>query len=361
MIRFCNNGHTIDNKKLLKCPICGEKNRRETFHQTCVKRKNIIDESPWLLSEWSDKNEKTPFDYAPGSKEFVYWKCLLGKNHPDYFVRIYSKVLAETGCPICCTSHGEKLAFVILQNMNIGIKENRIVRIYELRDPRDPECRPRYVGITVKALDKRLVAHLTKNNLVTRTHKNNWIKSLLEKKVIPTIHLIEEVENWEESCEIEKYWIKEFREQGYNLTNSTDGGEGVLGLKLIFPKGKLSHAYNNYIDREYVLVCYTLGETALDIGKRLSISHTTVYRIIKEYNFPIRSKGSKTDRYIQYSINGDFIQIWKSKQDIYKYFNSSVGGKMGVNKGYYKGFQWKEFCENYPLKISNYIRIRRKL
>lgn len=109
--------------------------------------------------------------------------------------------------------------------------ETVIVKIYELRDPRDPECKPRYVGITTKSLKKRLSSHIISRN-VNSNHKNNWIKSLLKDGIKPSVHLIEEVIGWKYACEVEKYWIKEFKEQGYKLTNSTDGGEGVLGLIL---------------------------------------------------------------------------------------------------------------------------------
>lgn len=112
--------------------------------------------------------------------------------------------------------------------MRVKLSDEVLVSIYELRDPRDLTKSPRYVGITIRDLDKRLLGHL--GSLKSKTHKNNWIKSLLKDGVCPTIHLIEEVIGWNYACKVEQYWIKEFREQGYNLTNSTNGGEGSLGL-----------------------------------------------------------------------------------------------------------------------------------
>lgn len=112
--------------------------------------------------------------------------------------------------------------------MKVKLSDSIPVNIYELRDPRDITKSPRYVGITIKDLDKRLLGHL--GSLKSKTHKNHWIKSLLKDGICPTIHLIEEVIGWDYACKVEQYWIKEFREQGYNLTNSTDGGEGSLGI-----------------------------------------------------------------------------------------------------------------------------------
>jgi len=106
------------------------------------------------------------------------------------------------------------------------------VKIYELRDPRDESKSPRYVGITKRSLYKRLQEHLSKQELGDRkSYKVNWIKFLLKNNSRPTIHLIEEVEGWEYACKVEQYWIKEFKEQGYKLTNNTDGGEGAIGYK----------------------------------------------------------------------------------------------------------------------------------
>lgn len=114
--------------------------------------------------------------------------------------------------------------------MKRRVSNEEVVKIYELRDPRDLECSPRYVGITIKDLNSRLSAHVTIKALKTKTYKNNWIKSLLKDGIKPTIHLIEEVVGWDYACQVEKYYIKEFREQGYILTNSTDGGEGSVGV-----------------------------------------------------------------------------------------------------------------------------------
>ena len=110
-------------------------------------------------------------------------------------------------------------------------KNNILVRVYELRDPRDPECNPKYIGITTEPLYLRLRKHIGSLKSRGNTLKKSWIKSLLKEKIRPTIHLIEEVIGWNYACEVEKYWIKEFKEHGYNLKNGTLGGEGTLGNK----------------------------------------------------------------------------------------------------------------------------------
>ena len=94
---------------------------------------------------------------------------------------------------------------------------DNIIKIYELRDPRDPECKPRYVGMTSRTLEIRLKDHIRRVNF--KYHKAVWINSLLKLGIIPTIHLIEEVNNFDKACEVEKYWIREFRFIGDILWN----------------------------------------------------------------------------------------------------------------------------------------------
>lgn len=114
-------------------------------------------------------------------------------------------------------------------------KENVLVRIYELRDPRDPECKPRYVGITTNSLENRLRFHIYESKNPKHCnytfYKSKWIQKLEKEKVIPTIYLIEEVVGWKYACEVEKYWIKEFKKQGYRLTNLSNGGEGRTNVR----------------------------------------------------------------------------------------------------------------------------------
>lgn len=157
-------------------------------------------------------------------------------------------------------------------------KETVLVKIYELRDPRDLECSPRYIGITSKALDKRLSNHLTYSKLnSSKNHKNDWIKFLFKQNIKPTIHLIEEVIGWDYACECEKYWIKEFKGQGCNLTNATNGGEGLFGFiyteqqkleKSLRTKGKNHPNYGKKLPTE---VCLKISNSHK--GKKITEIH----------------------------------------------------------------------------------------
>lgn len=95
--------------------------------------------------------------------------------------------------------------------------------IYALIDPRTNEIR--YIG---KALNtrKRYNSHIcgSKSN---KTHKDKWINNLLSCEKKPILEVLETC-NEENCAEKEQYWIKYYREQGCDLTNLTDGGEGSV-------------------------------------------------------------------------------------------------------------------------------------
>lgn len=104
------------------------------------------------------------------------------------------------------------------------------VFIYSLSCPTTGQIR--YVGKS-KNLTKRMYDHL----LVTpeeTNHRACWIRSLLAKNQKPILEILDEVpvSEWPQW---EVAWIEYFREQGFNLTNATPGGEdppSSLGRKL---------------------------------------------------------------------------------------------------------------------------------
>lgn len=100
--------------------------------------------------------------------------------------------------------------------------------IYYLRCPKTGQIR--YIGQTRrKSISLRLTMHIQDAKKGKFYHNANWIRQLLSEEMKPTIHLLEEtfVENLDER---EIYWIKTYREAGYNLTNQTDGGFGHVGF-----------------------------------------------------------------------------------------------------------------------------------
>lgn len=95
------------------------------------------------------------------------------------------------------------------------------MKIYGLVCPNSKQIR--YIGVTRHSLEKRLNEHLRENK--SKTYKQKWIKSLLNKGLKPCIVLIclTDETNW---IETEKFYIKLFKTNGFKLTNTSEGGEG---------------------------------------------------------------------------------------------------------------------------------------
>lgn len=97
--------------------------------------------------------------------------------------------------------------------------------IYALYDAQKPE-HIRYVGLTTQTLPKRLSQHKSHTSKGS-THKENWVKKVHASGGEIGIYCIEE-------CDVdgigdrERYWIKKLFEDGAQLTNLCEGGEGHL-------------------------------------------------------------------------------------------------------------------------------------
>lgn len=97
--------------------------------------------------------------------------------------------------------------------------------IYTLSDPITNQVR--YVGKTRSSLKYRLSQHIHDSlNNGTNTYKKAWIRGLLNKELLPIIEELEIISN--DTCwkSRECYWIAQFKNWGFNLTNMTDGGDG---------------------------------------------------------------------------------------------------------------------------------------
>lgn len=111
----------------------------------------------------------------------------------------------------------------IICTNDIPAKSTPLTTIYILIDPETKKVR--YVGQTVRPLEERLRDHLKDKN---KNHRTCWIRSLKNRGLTPSIHLVENVigNNWQER---EQYWIAYYRSIGAPLVNGTDGGDGRNG------------------------------------------------------------------------------------------------------------------------------------
>lgn len=101
--------------------------------------------------------------------------------------------------------------------------------VYALTDPRTNTVR--YVGKSSTGL-RRPKTHgsraLEDGNY---THVANWIRSLKKLGMEYGIEVLEEVADGNAAIEAEKFWISYWRFVGADLTNLTDGGDGLPGWR----------------------------------------------------------------------------------------------------------------------------------
>ena len=105
--------------------------------------------------------------------------------------------------------------------------------IYVLEDPNTEQIR--YVGKSNDP-EKRLDNHLNPAKKHT-THKWNWLKKLKKNGQKPNLKIIDKVpiKEWQFW---ERYWIEQFRQWGFHLTNYMGGGQGTtFANQTSFKKG----------------------------------------------------------------------------------------------------------------------------
>jgi len=83
-----------------RCPYCN--NRNGKIH----KLDSLGTIYPDVFKFWSDKNENSPYEYAPMSHQYVWWKCP-DEKHEDYYRLISSSSIRDFRCPECQCSTGE--------------------------------------------------------------------------------------------------------------------------------------------------------------------------------------------------------------------------------------------------------------
>ena len=150
-----------------------------------------------------------------------------------------------------------------------------IYYIYTLKDPNTNEIK--YIGKT-KNLKNRLQRHHQNNYLQHWwTHKNIWLNKLIKNNQKA---IIEELDIGDENNinSLEIYWIAQFKQWGFNLTNITEGGDGSNWTNKKHSeetkiKCKMNHPYrkpiiqydmNMNIINEYVSLRDVERETGID-------------------------------------------------------------------------------------------------
>jgi hypothetical protein len=97
-----------------------------------------------------------------------------------------------------------------------------MIKIYCLKDPITNEIR--YIGKTKLSLKSRLCLHCT-SDLKTNSKKVKWIHELLITGYKPKIELLRYAKEYD-SHFWERKLIREYKNNGYDLLNIKEGGDG---------------------------------------------------------------------------------------------------------------------------------------
>lgn len=182
--------------------------------------------------------------------------------------------------------------------------------IYVMKDPTTLEVR--YVGKTVQTLISRLGQHIS-DSYREKNHRAYWIQSIVKGGKIP---LIEEIDHctWEESKNLEVYYIAKYKSEGYNLVNETEGGEGTLGRK---------------------------------------VSEETREKMKKV-------KTEKLNPVYQYDLDGNFIRKWENAPEAAEALNvknaSGITRCIRKERFKYKNFIWTDTYNDNPIEVSRNLK-----
>lgn len=153
------------------------------------------------------------------------------------------------------------------------IKENKVGKIYILKDPCTDEIR--YVGQTIQSLESRMKTHiwdsLYRDNGKYNIPKCNWMRKLILEERLPVVVEIESVDKTLLN-DREVYWIKHFKSIGCKLLNLTAGGTDMCGKIKEYQK--------------FIRPVYAISRSTLERFEFLSIEDASIKTNTKRSNIP---------------------------------------------------------------------------
>lgn len=202
-----------------------------------------------------------------------------------------------------------------------------LFKVYTLSCPISKTIR--YVGVTKKSLMDRLCGHIyeakTRNVL---NNKNKWVNDVER----PIIEVLETTDNEDYSYFLEKFWINQLKDWGFDLLNRTEGGRGSNGFK---------HS------QESLQKIQEFNRSRFPIKEKKPV-------MTKDQIEELRVKNVKV-QIGQYDLNGNFIRSYESIKRAADNMNgilSNITNVADQNKVAY-GFFWRrKMNEKFPEKIE---------
>lgn len=210
-------------------------------------------------------------------------------------------------------------------------------KIYKIYCLIDPDGEIRYIGQTRQSLSKRLWAHLNKNK-DSDTHKRRWLNKLERDGLKPSIKLIEECSSLEELNEREIFYIKKYRDDGYDLTNTSEGGTG-------------GNHWENKTKEEQDIIREKLSKSLKGKNKgkkrteeeKENIRKKLTGRKNPEHSKRMKGRPSKRRKKIfKLDDEGNVIKIYESQSEARKHHSLYYIFLSIENKTKYDGYYWKK-------------------
>lgn len=218
----CNKRYGIFKNFIVRCDKCGVEfitNEREKLFpqkekyycsRKCANSKIISKETKELIRKSLQKSHTVSIICKQCNKNF---EVVYKRREQLFCSKNCAAIWRNTQC-----NRIKKSQFKIKKEKDI----NKITFIYTLEYPMGDI---RYVGKS-DFPQARLKDHIKEAKQRNKSHKDKWINSLGER---PILNIIEETtyEHWQNR---EIFWIKYYKDKGFNLVNGTDGGEGSNGF-----------------------------------------------------------------------------------------------------------------------------------
>lgn len=100
------------------------------------------------------------------------------------------------------------------------------VQLYGISDAGPDQFR--YLGVTTRGIEQRLDRHVREALSTSGPHKRHWLRGALDAGRSVEIVQLDTAPTSADALWLERLWICVFRACGIRLTNSCDGGRGVL-------------------------------------------------------------------------------------------------------------------------------------
>ena len=227
--------------------------------------------------------------------------------------------------------------------------ENKKFQFYVLSSSEDPE-NVRYVGVTTKKINERFSQHkycaMHPEKRGLPVHK--WMYSKYKQGGTILFTKIDECtyDCWEER---EQYWIKYYKDLGYNLLNISKGGAGVITKKMR-SKSSVQRSIEGHEVPVIALskdgVFFKRFESSIKAAEYFNVSYTSITNVLngwsksscgylwireKDYNpqnnykYSSNSGKNKIQVY-EFSLTGTLIKIWDKINDFQNIKGYSTNG-----------------------------------